>query len=94
MMSDSTNYNRESLIKDITEREKIILDYKMFGILDRDTAIRKILELRVKDKEVGEITIAALAKSSTPFNISSNEKIVAELAMQRDVLEAKLSALQ
>lgn len=94
MMSDSTNYNRESLIKDITEREKIILDYKMFGILDRDTAIRKILELRVKDKVVGEITIAALAKSSTPFNISSNEKIVAELAMQRDVLEAKLSALQ
>ena len=93
-MSDSTNYNRESLIKDITEREKIILDYKMFGILDRDTAIRKILELRVKDKVVGEITIAALAKSSTPFNISSNEKIVAELAMQRDVLEAKLSALQ
>lgn len=94
MMSDSTNYNRESLIKDITEREKIILDYKMFGILDRDTAIRKILELRVKDKEVGEMTIAALAKYSTPFNISSNEKIVAELAMQRDVLEAKLSALQ
>ena len=94
MMNDSTNYNKESLIKDIAEREKIISDYKMFGILDRDTAIRKILELRVKDREVGETTIAALAKSSTPFNISSNEKIVAELAMQKRILEAKLSILQ
>lgn len=59
MVNTSTDYknNKESLIKDIAEREKIISDYKKYGVLDRDKAINKIQELRIKDKEVEEITI-------------------------------------
>lgn len=53
-MNTSTDYRNDinSLIKDIVEREKIISDYKKYGILDRDKAINKIQELRIKDKEV------------------------------------------
>lgn len=95
-MNISTDYRNDinSLIKDIAEREKIISDYKKYGVLDRDKAIKKIQELRIKDKEVEEITIAKLAISSIPFYMSSDEQIVAELDMQKGILEAKLSALQ
>lgn len=95
MVNTSTDYknNKESLIKDIAEREKIISDYKKYSILDRDKAIKKIQELRIKDKEV-EITIAKLATFSIPFSMSSDEQIIAELDMQKTILEAKLSALQ
>lgn len=95
MVNTSADYknNKESLIKDIAEREKIISDYKKYSILDRDKAIKKIQELRIKDKEV-EITIAKLATFSIPFSMSSDEQIIAELDMQKTILEAKLSALQ
>lgn len=95
MINTSTDYknNKESLIKDIAEREKIISDYKKYGILDRDKAIKKIQELRIKDKEV-EITIAKLATFSIPFSMSSDEQIIAELDMQKTILEAKLFRLQ
>ena len=52
MINTSTDYknNKESLINDIAEREKIISDYKKYGVLDRDKAIKKLQELRIKDK--------------------------------------------
>ena len=95
MINTSTDYknNKESLIKDIAEREKIISDYKKYGVLDRDKAIKKIQELRIKDKEV-EITIAKLATFSIPFSMLSDEQIIAELDMQKTILEAKLFRLQ
>lgn len=95
MINIPTDYknNKESLIKDIAEIEKIISDYKKYGILDRDKAINKIQELRVKDKEVEKVTTANLAISSIPFYISSNEQIVAELDMQKGILEAELFEL-
>lgn len=96
MVNTSTDYknNKESLIKDIAEIEKIISDYKKNGVLDRDKAINKIQELRIKDKEVEKITIAKLATFSIPFSMSSDEQIVAELDMQKEILKAKLFRLQ
>lgn len=96
MINTSTDYknNNESLIKEIAEREKIISDYRIYGILDRAKAINKIQELRIKDKEVEKITIAKLATSSTPFSMSSNKQIIAELDMQKKILKAKLFGLQ
>lgn len=95
-MNISTDYRNDinSLIKDIAEREKIISDYKKYGVLDRDKAIKKIQELRIKDKEVEEITIAKLATFSIPFSMSSDEQIVAELDMQKEILKAKLIIIQ
>lgn len=42
-MNTSTDHKNDkgSLAKDIYEREKIISDYKIYGILDRDNAIKK-----------------------------------------------------
>lgn len=96
MINTSTDYknNKDSLIKDIAEREKIISDYKKYGILDRDKAIKKIQELRIKDKEVEKITITKLATFSIPFSMSSDEQIVAELDMQKEILKAKLIIIQ
>lgn len=96
MINTSTDYknNKKSLIKDIAEREKIISDYKKYGILDKDKAIKKIQELRIKDKEVEKITIAKLATFSIPFSMSSDEQIVAELDMQKEILKAKLFIIQ
>lgn len=96
MISTPTDYknNKESIIKDIIDRKKIVFDYRMYGILDRDSAINKIKELRNKDKEVEKITTVNLAISSIPFSMSSDDQIVAELDMQKTILEAKLFRLQ
>lgn len=96
MISASTDYknNKESIIKDIVDRKKIIFDYRMYGILDRGSAINKIKELRNKDKEVEKITTLNLAISSIPFSMSSDDQIVAELDMQKTILETKLFRLQ
>lgn len=96
MINTSPDYknNKESIIKDIVDRKKIVFDYRMYGILDRDSAINKIKELRNKDKEVEKITTLNLAISSIPFSMSSNDQIVAELDMQKTILEAKLFRLQ
>ena len=41
-MNTSTNYknDKDSLIKEIVEREKIISDYKIYSILDRNKSIK------------------------------------------------------
>lgn len=83
-------FDKESLIKDIAERENIIFNYQRYGLLDRDDAIKKIQELRISDKDIAEATAVNLSVSSIPFSRSTNDQIVRELAMQRDILQAKL----
>ena len=83
-------FDKASLIKDIAERENIICNYQKYGLLDRDDAIKKIQELRISDKDVAVVTTANLSVSSLPFSQSTNDQIVRELAMQRDILQAKL----
>ena len=61
----------------------------MTGYLDRDQAIKKIVELRQTDAEVAAVTSARLVVSSMPFSSVSNQGIVAELQMQIDILSAK-----
>lgn len=62
MISTSNDYknNKESIIKDIIDRKKIVFDYRMYGILDRDSTINKIKELRNKDKEVEKLQLSIL----------------------------------
>ena len=72
------------------KREKIISDYKIYGILDRDNAIKKIQELRIKDRDIAAATAVNLSVSSTPFSQSTNDQIINELTMQMDILTAKL----
>ena len=83
-----------SLIKDIVERERLINTFQCLGCVNQNDAIHKIQELRVCDKEVAEATSVQLAVSSVPFRIATNEQIVGELIMQRNILQAKLFKLQ
>ncbi len=83
-------FDKESMIKDIAERENIICNYQKYGLLDRENAIKKIQELRKGDENVAAITSVKLATSSVPFNQSTNDQLVGELIMQRDILQAKL----
>jgi len=75
-------FDKASLIKEIHERDIIICN--------RDDAIRKIQELRKGDKDIATATVVNLSVSSTPFSQSTNDQIVRELAMQRNILQAKL----
>ena len=84
------SFDNASLIKDIAERDNIIRNYQLYDLLDRDDAIKKILELRTIDNDIATVTAVNLSVSSTPFSQSTNNQIVAELAMQRDILKAKL----
>ena len=83
-------FDKESMIKDIAERENIICNYQKYGLLDRENAMKKIKELRISDEDIAAATSINLSVSSIPFSQSTNDQIVGELAMQRDILQAKL----
>ncbi|MCI8742492.1 MAG: hypothetical protein HFG63_07655 [Lachnospiraceae bacterium] len=83
-------FDKASLIKDIDERDNIILNYQRYGLLDRNDAIKKIQELRISDEDIAVATSVNLSVSSIPFSQSTNDQIVGELAMQRNILQAKL----
>lgn len=59
-------------------------------MLDRNDAIKKIQELRISDEDIAVATSVNLSVSSIPFSQSTNDQIVGELAMQRNILQAKL----
>ena len=83
-------FDKESMSKDIAEIENIICNYQRYGLLDRENAMKKIKELRISDEDIEAATSINLSVSSIPFSQSTNDQIVGELAMQRDILQAKL----
>lgn len=82
-------YDRASMLKDISNREQMINNFRRTGYLDRDKAIQKIQELRLSDTDVAAATTARLAISSIPFSQVSDQGIIAELQMQLEILSAK-----
>jgi len=92
-MNSKTNYDRASMLKDISERKQLIDEYRSIGYLNREKAIRKIQELRLTDSDVSAATSIRLATSRTPFAQATDEAIAAELQMQIDILSAKVGKL-
>lgn len=92
-MNSKTNYDRASMLKDISERKQLIDEYRSTGYLNRETAIRKIQELRLTDSDVSAATSIRLATSRTPFAQATDEAIAAELQMQIDILSMKMTKL-
>ncbi|WP_278849347.1 hypothetical protein [Thomasclavelia spiroformis] len=78
------------ILNDIKERNDIIDTYRFSGYLDRDDAIHKILELRITDNQVREITTIKLSLHATSFVEASDEQIINELMMQVNILKSKL----
>lgn len=87
-------YDRASMLKDISDREQMINNFRRTGYLDRDRAIQKIQELRLSDTDVAAATTARLSISSTPFSQVSDQGIIAELQMQLEILSAKTLKIQ
>ena len=87
-------YDRASMLKDISDREQMINNFRRTGYLDRDKAIQKIQELRLSDTDVAAATTARLSISSTPFSQVSDQGIIAELQMQLEILSAKTLKVQ
>jgi hypothetical protein len=83
-------YDAGSLLRELRERKALIDAYHQYGYLDRDNAIKKIQDLRIKDAEVAAATSAKLAVSSIPFEQAPSQSIIAELEMQAEILAAKL----
>ena len=84
-------YDNASMLKDISERQEIIREYRTSGKLDREKAIRKICELRLSDTDVMVATNAKLAEISIPFDRAQDADLVAELQMQAEILSAKIA---
>ena len=83
-----------NITKDISDRRQIIQNYYSTGSLDRDNAIKMIMQLRSTDIEVAEVTAAKLTVSRIPFNEATDQSVVNELQMQVDVLLAKLGLMK
>lgn len=81
-------YDIASIEKDIAERQQIITDYQMTRRLDRDKAIKKIMELRTTNIDVLTVTIAN--QSSIPLSNAPDEMLLNDLQMQINMLKAEL----
>ncbi len=90
-MNKKNIYDKESMLKDISERKKLIEEYKAKGYLNREDAIKKIIELRSSDPDVSKVTTERLIVSSIPFDKATDEAIATELQMQIDILSLKIS---
>ncbi len=64
---------KNSLVKEISEREVIIQTYQQTGFLNRDRAIYIINQLRVTNENVAKATCVELTIGSTPFPQASND---------------------
>lgn len=90
-MENKEDYKEKvKILNDIKERENIINSYNTFGCLDRENAIHKIQELRIKDSQVGQVTAIKLVQHTIPFEQASDSQIVNELMMQVGILKSEL----
>lgn len=84
------NYDAVSLAREIKERKDIIDSFNRYGYLDRDNAIKKILELRSSDMDVAVAANVQQINGSIPIVCASDQQLVFELNSQLNILKAKL----
>lgn len=81
-------YDIDSIRKDIHERQQMINDYMNTRHLDRDKAIKKIMELRTTNIEVLTVTLAN--QTSILLSNAPDEMLLNDLQMQINMLNAEL----
>ncbi|MCD8106381.1 MAG: hypothetical protein LUE20_00230 [Oscillospiraceae bacterium] len=75
------------ILTDIEEIDEIVSEYDEKETLNRKKAISKIHDVRFSNQAVFEVSADVLRYNSVPFCNVSNEALVNELRMQRDVLQ-------
>lgn len=86
----NTDFDKVNALKDISDRQQLIQDYRRTGYLDRQKAINKIMELRYTDGEVAAITIANNTPQSIPLVSAPDQGLVSELELQIAILSKKV----
>lgn len=87
-------YDKQSITRDIIEREKIINQFQSTGFLDRNDAIDKITSIQFTDAELAFATKAKQAISgSVDLHQVDNNLIIMNMQFQIDFLKAKLAKL-
>ncbi|MCH5323999.1 MAG: hypothetical protein J1E39_02190 [Eubacterium sp.] len=88
-------FDKASLIKDITDRENIIRRFQTTGYLDRDDAIKKIETKIFTDAELTLATAAKQAQNgSVNLHQADNNLIITNMQFQVDFLNVKLAKLE
>lgn len=82
-------FDMSDLAKSIEERQLIIDRYIQTKYLDREDAIRKIIELRKSDAKVS--AIYAVAPKGRPLEEYPDSVLVENLKMQVTILETELA---
>lgn len=85
-------YDKASLLEDIAEREQIIRNYQLSGILDRNKAINTIIELRSTDTDIARATLSAIVTSQevVPLGQAPDQVFASELIGQVAILKYKM----
>ncbi len=88
-------YDKLSLVKDITEWEKIVYRFQTTGFLDRSDAIEKITSLQITDVELA-LTTKAKQKISGSVNLyqADDNLIITNMQFQINFLKVKLAKLE
>lgn len=88
-------FDKASILNDITERENIISKFATTGILDRLDAIRKIETLQTTD---AELVLAAAAKRAECGSVNlyqaNDNTIISNIQFQLNYLKVKLAKLE
>ncbi len=63
---------------------------KTFANRERDFTLEQFEQVMNFDEDIAATTAANLSVSSIPFSQSTDDQIVGELTMQRDILQARL----
>lgn len=79
---------------DIDERNKIIDAFRQTRHLDREHAIRIIVNKRMEDEKVAAVTAATHAQNATiPLDMATDESLIQELQLQVITMEAELAKM-
>lgn len=97
MSDDLYNYNtleKEKIVYDIASRERVIRDYRCYGVLDRNKVIDMIRELRQQDVEMQAASIAKQVQCGrVDLRIASDETLIDNLDFQLKFLKIKLAKM-
>lgn len=82
------------IVYDIASRERVIRDYRCYGVLDRNKVINMIRELKQKDVDVQFVSTVKQARcGSVDLRTAPDETLIDNLDFQLKFLKIKLAKM-
>lgn len=76
----------QRLWKDIKDIDDMLDQYYRFGLLDREKSIFKIMELRMKNENIGKVVAVELPSYNVPLGEMGNKQLADELNRYKAIL--------